>query len=83
MMIEFSGKSKKEIFDYIRIEIENPLYNDIMDSDKSSIFWTSQFGKAFISKNIELIYEICYKQIRKEHPKRMLKRFAARIIQSL
>ena len=83
MMIEFSGKSKKEIFDYIHIEIENPLYNDIMNTDKSSIFWTGQFGKAFISKDIELIYEICYKQIRKEHPKRMLKRFAARIIQSL
>lgn len=81
--IEFSGESRSSIIAYIETEIKRPLYDKMLEINEDSGFWNDPFVLAFADGNSIAMYEICHRQVRKEHPKRMLKRFVARIIQSL
>ena len=81
--IEFGKENRETIITYIDKEIKRPLYSKMLKVDKTSGFWNDPFVLAFADGNSIAMYEICYRQVRKEHPKRVLKRFAAQIIQSL
>lgn len=81
--IEFGGESEKEIVRYLETEIASPLYADMLDVDRHSGFWKDPFVEAFASGDCGGMYRICRKIVRREHPKRMLKRMAAHLIQRL
>lgn len=81
--IEFSKDSRQDIINYMEKEIKNPLYSNMLKTDKTSAFWNDPFVKAFAVGDCTMMYDICRARVRKEHRKRMIKRLFARIIQSL
>lgn len=83
MMIEFGRESSNMIITYLRKEICLPLYENMLNVNENSGFWNDPFVQAFVAKDVETMYKICRKQVRQEHPIRMVKRFLVRIIQYL
>ena len=82
-LIEFSGKSREAIIAYIETEIKRPLYDRMLEVNKDSVFWNDSFVIAFAAGDSSAMYDICQRQVSKEHPKRMVKHFLARILQSI
>ena len=81
--IEFTSDSRPSVVEDISREIRRPLYDNMLEVDKASGFWNDPFVAAFEAGDSEALYEICRQIVRKEHPGRVLKHFAAKIIQQL
>lgn len=73
--IEFGRERYSDTVAYIREEMCRPLYDNFQKIDKSSEFWDDPFVHAFYDNDAEKIYEICRRQVRKEHLNRRIKRF--------
>lgn len=68
------GGERSEIVAWIREEIDDPIYAGIWETAKASTSWNDPFKDALIAKDVKKIYELCRKQVRREAPKRILKR---------
>ena len=79
--IIFRGKTTiDEIIKGIESEIEDPIFLELLEINKSSGFWSEPFAKALLDKDAKQLYEICHKMVRKEWPKRMIKTIGFKVL---
>lgn len=74
------GGGRTAIVDWLRKEIEDPIYSGIWETYKNTVNWNDPFAKALVAKDAETMYEICRRQARKAWPKQMLKRIGYKVL---
>ena len=74
------GGGRPAITDWIRQEIEDPIYADLWDIYKNTVNLNDPFAKAFIAKDADTMYEICRLRVRKARPKQILKQVGYKLL---
>ena len=71
---------KSKAVSAILTEITDPIYENLREVDKSSVFWNDPFVKGLMAKDGEALYEICRRQVVRDFPIRLLKRIGFRAL---
>lgn len=74
------GGGRAEITDWIRHELEDPVYADVREAYKGVVDWSDPFAKALVDGDAEAMYEICRRRVRKGRPRELLKRIGCKVL---
>ncbi len=74
--IIFGNGTREEIIESVRHELQDPIYERILHPYDHPQFYEQPFVMALVAKDVEAMYEECATTVRKERPKRMIKKVA-------
>lgn len=73
-MISFNIGGKEYILNRIKTELNDPVYERMTMVKQHPDFHNDPFVRAVTRKDADMIYNICNAQVKKERPKRLLKK---------